>query len=505
MAAGLHPTGPIQTLPWMAQYQLVPAVVVYTHSDPRERTWLHFRVMPIFENGRNVLGFPQHTKNEAQWNYLLWICRRMELLNTSVENSTAGNETATDDDTSLQFVQLATYQVAMAIAKYWYKFLVPIGVIGNTLSFLVMMKPSNRKLSTCIYMASISVNDNIMMFVGMYSHVTNDMNVHQIGKIECKFIAFLALMSLQNTTYQVLAMTTDKFIAIKWPHKAATYSTPRRAKISLLCVHIFVIVYNIPHLFLSDTQAKICRVYLKPGLFSAIHTWLSFVVNFIIPFSLLFFMNFIIIQQVKRSHQEFGNMSKSNEEQSDKTPAQQRVRTQKSVENQLTRMLVLVTSLFLILLFPTNMRFIYTTLVTPNTPEKQAESILIYHISSKLYVTNSGVNFFLYCISGQKFRSDSKELLCCCKGKEPRRKPSEFSGTTLSSVEGESSTTTATNTTRDGVWWVRNVSSRGTYLLVWRLIHAVVLTPFWKITSEQDDFVDQSCQQIKLWPVKCQI
>ncbi len=403
--------------------------------------------------------------------WLLLFCSRMEVQNTSnnaipdgdVENRTLGYETtAADNIFAQQLVQLTTYKVAMAIAKYWYKFLVPIGVIGNTLSFLVMMKPSNRKMTTCIYMASISVNDNIMMFVGMYSHVTIDINVHQMENFECKCIAFLALMSLQNTTYQVLAMTTDKFIAIKWPHKAATYSTPRRAKVVLLCVHIFVIAYNIPHFFLSDTEAKICRVYLKHQVFSAIHSWLSFVVNFIVPFACLFFMNLVIIQQVKKSHHKFGEMSNSTKETPDNNPAQQRLRAQKSVENQLTRMLLLVTSLFLILLFPTNMRFIYTTLVTPDTPEKQAESILIYHISSKLYVTNSGVNFFLYCISGQKFRSDLKELPCCSGGKAPGRKPSEFSGTSLSSVEGASSIhATGFTTTQNGVWKAKNISSEG--------------------------------------------
>ncbi len=315
-------------------------------------------------------------------------------------------------------------------------------------------------MSTCIYMASISVNDNGMMILALYGHFTNDLRLHIMENFECKLIAYLALLCLQNTTYQVLAMTTDKFIAIKWPHKAATYSTPRRAKIALLCVHIFVLAYNIPHFVLSDTEAKICRVYLKPGLFSSIHSWLSFVVNFIVPFSLLFFMNLVIIQQVKRSHQKFGNKSNSTEGPSDNNPAQQRVRAQKNVENQLTKMLVLVTSFFLVLLIPTYVRFIYTTLVVPDTPEKQAESVMIYHLSAKLYFTNSGVNFFLYCISGQKFRSDLKELLGCCEGKGEQKGKSAVSCTTLSSIGGESgSKSSVFTTTQKGVWKVTDVSS----------------------------------------------
>ena len=44
-------------------------------------------------------------------------------------------------------------------------------------------------------------------------------------------------------------MTIDKYIAIKWPHRAATYSTPRRAKLIVAVVSVWVIIYNVPHLF----------------------------------------------------------------------------------------------------------------------------------------------------------------------------------------------------------------------------------------------------------------
>ena len=41
---------------------------------------------------------------------------------------------------------LMTYKAASFIHQYWFPILVPIGVIGNTLSFLVMVKQNNRKV-----------------------------------------------------------------------------------------------------------------------------------------------------------------------------------------------------------------------------------------------------------------------------------------------------------------------------------------------------------------------
>ena len=87
----------------------------------------------------------------------------------------------------------------------------------------------------------------------------------------------------------------------------------------------------------------------------------------------------------------------------------------KNTENQLTVMLILVTTLFLILMIPTNARFVYSNFMTRDTPTKYASLIFFYHVSQKLYFTNSGINFFLYCISGQKLCKDLKEIASCNK------------------------------------------------------------------------------------------
>ena len=38
-----------------------------------------------------------------------------------------------------------TYKIASYINIYWFPILIPIGLVGNTLSFLVMIQPNNRK------------------------------------------------------------------------------------------------------------------------------------------------------------------------------------------------------------------------------------------------------------------------------------------------------------------------------------------------------------------------
>ena len=198
------------------------------------------------------------------------------------------------------------FKIANIIAKCWIPVLVPIGLVGNTLSFLVMIKPNNRKMSTCIYMAAISINDNIMMLLALYAWLVNSMNVYQMYDLECKISAHFILFGLQNSTMQVIVMTFDIYFAINWPHKATTFSTPRRAKITLIAVWICVLVYNIPLLFLTRMVGDVCFAYAAGGIITKVYSWMSFSVNAVMAFLVLIYMNYVIIKKVRSSRKMFG-------------------------------------------------------------------------------------------------------------------------------------------------------------------------------------------------------
>ena len=302
-----------------------------------------------------------------------------------------------------------TYKVASYINDYWFPILVPIGLIGNTLSFLVMMKANNRKISTCIYMAAISINDNLMMCVALHGWLVGVLKMHEIELWECKISVHIAIFTIQSSTYQVLAMTIDKYVAVKWPHRAASYSTPKRAKIILLSIFLCALIYNLPHLLFASLVGHQCLGYVVGGVFAEVFSWTSFLVNGFIPVSLLIYMNYVIVQSVINSRKMF--RSNANPIITESVLETKRQKAIKSAENQLTIMLLLVTTLFLILLLPIYIRFIYFSLVERDTPSKYANSMFFFQITQKLSTTNNGINFFLYCISGRKFRNDLKEIL----------------------------------------------------------------------------------------------
>ena len=184
-------------------------------------------------------------------------------------------------------------------------------------------------------------------------------------------------------------------------------------------------MYNLPHFFITTVVAGSCYGYSVKSIITKIYSWFTIVINAVIPFTSLIHMNYVIVKTVRNSRKMFG----SNVEA---TGIDARQKSMKSAETQLTTMLLLVTTLFLILLLPTYIRFIYAAFMIPDTPSKLAMSLFFIEFSYKLFVTNSGINFFLYCVSGQKFRNDLKEILCCTRRATSSIKESHHDANTFS-------------------------------------------------------------------------
>ena len=268
----------------------------------------------------------------------------------------------TRQNTFMEEVQTyMAYKIAKYINTFWFPILVPIGFVGNILSFLVMIKPNNRKISTCIYLEAISINDNLMMVLAFSSYFFT------AARIRCKISAFLAMYALQNSTFQVLAMTIDKYIAIKWPHKATIYSTAKRAKVTVLIILTSVFIFNIPHLIISEAVQSICIAFAIGGTITQVYSWFSFVLNANIPFIMLIYMNYIIIKRVGQSRKMFMHKNATDDDkqrdQNYNRGNHRRQKTMKNTENQLTIMLLLVTTLFLALMIPTYVRFLLFSFV----------------------------------------------------------------------------------------------------------------------------------------------
>ena len=206
-------------------------------------------------------------------------------------------------------------------------------------------------------------------------------------------------------------MTFDRFYSIIRPHKAASFNTVKRAKITIVFIVIFSIVFHIPHLFITSNQGRTC-VFYATGLDSVanqFYYWSSFIIHFALPFVLLLIMNSVIIHTVARRSQLAVRQS-SVMDRLGQSQGQSQGQKEKHVEMQIYVILLLVTFSFLILTTPGSLFILYTMYIDyTKSPKAFALFYLLFNIGQKTYYTNFGINFFLYVISGTKFRAD---LVC---------------------------------------------------------------------------------------------
>ena len=225
----------------------------------------------------------------------------------------------------------------------------------------------------------------------------------------CSTAIAINWMSNTCSTLFLLNLTFDRFYSIMKPHKASSINTSKRAKITVAVCATFSILYNSPHLFISSYQTGQC-VPFEAGmkfLVGKIYYWFSYGINFVLPFVLLLTMNSFIIATIRRSRlfrttTTYNQGHGKSEGQSQKT---------KTFEKQTYVILFLVTFGFLILVTPSYLCILYINLVDYQKSAKSfAEFYFIYHLAQKLFFTNYGINFYLYVISGLKFRTDLLNL-----------------------------------------------------------------------------------------------
>ena len=159
-------------------------------------------------------------------------------------------------------------------------------------------------------------------------------------------------------------------------------------------------------MFISTNIGRLCvpNRFVSDNVLAEFYTWFSEIVIFVFPFVTLLTINSVIIHALrKRSKQNLMGSESQGQTEGQNIKG-------KHPEKQIMTMLLVVTFVYLILLILTRSVVLYINFYNDTTPYYYAGLHLFYQIGEKSFYTNHGINFFLYVISGQKFRKDLKNL-----------------------------------------------------------------------------------------------
>jgi hypothetical protein len=337
-----------------------------------------------------------------------------------------------------------------------------LGLIGNTLSFIVMFNKSYRRKSYSYYLRGLAIFDNLTLIIETVltaDELTREMCMERVlgahNDMTCKLTELLRHVVYLMSSWLIVCFTLDRYIAVCHPLWRLKLNSERRALVNMVVIFFLAAASQVFRLFYIksvDRDGYMChapveQVPQRPlgGSISGVtynnqtvltlnttisnvnnteirdikarldyyawhYFWFSFVCRFFLPFCVIAVCNGLIIFHIKRIRE-----SRRYKERDRSRNANMAIYT-----------LYVVCACFVITLLPNAIISITMFIVYANfgrsirtqTIYKALEPLdTPFHI---IRLANYSINFVLYGLTGRQFRAEVKRLFtgrldeCAC-------------------------------------------------------------------------------------------
>ncbi|KAK3091717.1 hypothetical protein FSP39_022110 [Pinctada imbricata] len=294
-----------------------------------------------------------------------------------------------------------------------------IGLIGNTLSLLVWNRKSMQS-STGYYLIAQAIADiTVLVFFYLTDSIKMIDPAITTSYAYGVFFAYIGypvfFLGVVVSIWMTVGVTVDRYIQVCWIHRAKAFCNRKRAFVGIGLITGLCFIVNLPHfktfyaIPASDRQPSdnaFAFTEFGAGEGSMRYEfWVHCIVLVLVPWFTIFVLNLLIIHRVVKTNQKMsaGKTLKGK----DKT---------RRAENQLTRLLLIVTFTFLVLIALQCITQCFYMLKPKSANLQLVDEA--FSVAKLGVVINSSINFFLYCLSGQRFRRELFNLLHLLKSKE---------------------------------------------------------------------------------------
>ena len=343
--------------------------------------------------------------------------------------------------TSSSFVKTFAYVLDL----YLPPLIILVGSICNVLVIIVMRMKYFRQVSTSFYICLNAFVDNVSILIPFPAHwlyVNYPDVLRDTGRaadLMCKVFHFTGYFTSNLGIALTAAMTMERALAIKFPLRALHMCTVEKAKYVSLTLVVFLSIMEVHYLIQSTfvpptITAFMCEIRLETDFLKVyVKIWpLIQQVFVVIAFILLIGSNVIIIRNVNNTLLVSQPSMKGG-------PQELGMQRRSARTRQLTVMLLSDSLSIIICTLPLSLLG-----VIPTQFDDPYASHLVYAIAFYLVYLNRCVNFFLYCLSGERFRQALKSLLPGGRKQESRRSFTVVSATRSQEIADERTMTTDT-------------------------------------------------------------
>ncbi|XP_065206444.1 neuropeptides capa receptor isoform X2 [Planococcus citri] len=350
------------------------------------------------------------------------------------------NTTLVSDEEQNIYAQ-ASQNIAVAILQflqlYYTPVLVILGCVGNTLSVFVFFGTKLKKLSSSYYLAALAISDSGFL-IAQFVTWLNLVHVPLFNKAGfCQMAIYFSHICSFLSVWLVVLFTIERFIAVRYPLHRPAVCTVARAKLFISCLTMIALPTYGPYFIIAAPQMitdtnnnktvtmQVCTLVPQWIDLASVLNHIDFFLTLILPFCTIVVLNTLICRTVHRlgrvrrtmtltTRKRFLNRAHSRRSTESHISRTFSHRTSAPSQSKVTQMLLVVSTVFICLNLPSYLLRIWVYVNKKSDPMANDDivMVLLQHYSNILFATNFGINFVLYCISGQNFRKALCSLFC---------------------------------------------------------------------------------------------
>ncbi|KAL8592943.1 hypothetical protein ACOMHN_050770 [Nucella lapillus] len=292
--------------------------------------------------------------------------------------------------------------------------LLVLGCFGNVMTIVVMSRMRASESTAClsVYFTALAVSDLCLLcssVVWLWPENAFNAPVSYFNDASCSLSFYTSYVSSITSAWLLMAMTGHRLVSVVVPHRVGVLCTVKRGRIITATIVITACVFNIYFFFtyhVEITGSGFDTCVSSDEEAGIVFRFLDLCLASVVPFLFLIIANSVLISRVMRSVQVSQQMKTGHQ-----------ITSQRVKVSSMTTTLILTSLAFLVLTLPTCLMDMYLEMVGfytgavgdggLNQRLALAETVCIL-----LWIGNSAVNFYIYVLSGRKFRRETKRCLC---------------------------------------------------------------------------------------------
>ncbi|KAL8588737.1 hypothetical protein ACOMHN_042079 [Nucella lapillus] len=310
-----------------------------------------------------------------------------------------------------------------------------LGLFGNFMIILIMRRFSESSLT--IFFQVLALSDLLLLSISLlpvWMHKQFDVaHIERLGAAPCKLSKLLTYTSGVLSAWTLVALTLQRAASVLWPHRVNAVWTKRKSRIVVGVLMTVITLIHSQFIFVFGLDTTLCARVSRSGccfvkhiwFYYSVWPWLDLAEFSLLPFALLLISNSVLLWKLISSVRTGSNL-----------PVQQSTQeTRQKKVSSLTVTLMTVSGSFFLLTTPVPLYLITKEYVVFAKgyldPLIDARYAVFWTTANLMWYTNSAINFYLYCLTGTKFRAEFYNIMktifnLCYKGKKSKEEQASF-------------------------------------------------------------------------------